>query len=138
MAVIKSTLNPHSADFRENFSYHEGLAAQLRLRQEHVCFRRLAHVVDRQRQRGKLLVRERIEAILDPETPFLELSALAAYNLYDNEAPSAGIVTGVGRVMDQEVMVIANDPTAKAGTYFPLTVKKHLRAQQVAEENHLP
>lgn len=138
MAVIKSTINPQSPDFRENFAHHETLAAQLRLRQEHVCFRRLPHVIDRQRQRGKLLVRERIEAILDPQTPFLELSSLAAYELYDNESPSAGIVTGIGRVTDQEVMIIANDPTAKAGTYYPLTVKKHLRAQQVAEENHLP
>ncbi len=90
------------------------------------------------REQGKLPVRERIEKLLDPETPFLELSALAAWDLYDNEAPAAGIITGIGRVSGRDVMVIANDATVKGGTYFPITVKKHIRAQQVALENRLP
>ncbi len=93
--------------------------------------------VARHREQGKLPVRERIEKLLDPGTPFLELSALAAWDLYDNEAPSAGVVTGIGRVSGRDVMIIANDATVKGGTYFPMTVKKHLRAQQVALENRL-
>lgn len=89
-------------------------------------------------KKGKLLVRERINRLLDPGTPFLELSPLAALNVYSEPINSAGVVTGVGRVAGQEVMIVANDATVKAGTYYPLTVKKHLRAQQVALENHLP
>ena len=94
--------------------------------------------VKRQRDQGKLLARERIERLLDPGTPFLEIGALAAAGLYDGAAPSAGMVTGIGRVRGREVMIVANDPTVKGGTYFPLTVKKHLRAQEIAEENRLP
>ncbi|HKH58405.1 MAG TPA: carboxyl transferase domain-containing protein [Rubrobacter sp.] len=92
----------------------------------------------RHRERGKLPVRERIERLLDPGTAFLELSSLAAYGLYDGRVPAAGIVTGVGRVSGREVMVVANDATVKGGTYYPMTVKKHLRAQEVAEQNYLP
>jgi 3-methylcrotonyl-CoA carboxylase beta subunit len=90
--------------------------------------------------RGKLLVRERIDRLLDPGSPFLELSALAAYDMYGGEyaVPSAGIVTGIGRVNDRECVVVANDATVKGGTYYPITVKKHLRAQQVAADNGLP
>jgi 3-methylcrotonyl-CoA carboxylase beta subunit/propionyl-CoA carboxylase len=94
--------------------------------------------VQRQREQGKLPVRERIEKLLDPATPFLELSPLAAWNLYDDEAPGAGLVTGIGRVSGREVLVVANDATVKGGTYYPVTVKKHLRAQQIALENRLP
>jgi acetyl-CoA carboxylase carboxyltransferase component len=92
----------------------------------------------RQREQGKLPVRERVERLLDPGTPFLEIGALAADGLYDGAAPSAGLVTGIGRVSGREVMVVANDPSVKGGTYFPLTVKKHLRAQEIAAENRLP
>ncbi len=92
----------------------------------------------RLRELNKLFVRERIDKLLDPGSPFLELGALAAHGLYDGVAPSAGIVTGIGRVVGREVMVVANDSTVKGGTYFPLTVKKHLRAQEVALENRLP
>jgi len=92
----------------------------------------------RHRARGKLPARERIERLTDPGTAFLELNPLAAWDLYNNDAPSAGIVTGVGRVCGREVVVIANDATVKGGTYYPMTVKKHLRAQEVAEQNHLP
>ena len=85
-----------------------------------------------------MFVRDRIDALLDPGSPFLELSPLAAHGMYDGEAPGAGLVTGIGRVAGREVMVIANDATVKGGTYFPMTVKKHLRAQEIAEENRLP
>jgi len=93
---------------------------------------------ERHAGRGKLLPRERVDALLDPGSPFLELSPLAAYGLYEDQAPAAGIITGVGRVRGREVVVVANDATVKGGTYFPLTVKKHLRAQEIALENHLP
>jgi 3-methylcrotonyl-CoA carboxylase beta subunit len=93
---------------------------------------------ERSRQRGKLPVRERIDRILDPMTPFLELSPLAAEEMYDGDAPGAGIVTGIGRVEGREIVIVANDPTVKGGTYFPITVKKHLRAQEIAFQNHLP
>jgi acetyl-CoA carboxylase carboxyltransferase component len=92
----------------------------------------------RHEQQGKLFVRERIERLLDAGSPFLELSALAAWELYGGEAPGAGIVTGIGRVSDREVMIVANDATVKGGSYYPLTVAKHLRAQEIAEQNHLP
>src|SRR5437773_10743608 len=91
----------------------------------------------RHTQRGKLLARERIERLLDPGTPFLELSPLAAHGCYGDEAPGAGIVTGIGRVAGRECVVVANDATVKGGTYYPLTVKKHLRAQEIALENRL-
>src|SRR5690606_25232706 len=88
--------------------------------------------------RGKLLARDRITALLDPGSPFLEIAPLAAEDMYDGAAPAAGMVCGIGRVMGQEVVIVANDATVKGGTYFPMTVKKHLRAQEVARENHLP
>src|SRR5688572_20341495 len=97
-----------------------------------------ARYAQRHREQGKLPVRERIDGLLDPDSPFLELSALAAWDMYENEAPGAGIVTGIGRVSGREVLIVANDATVKGGTYYPLTVKKHLRAQQVALENRLP
>src|SRR5215218_10002368 len=92
----------------------------------------------RHEERGKLPVRERIERLLDPGTAFLELSPLAAFGMYDGRVPAAGVVTGIGRVAGRDVMVVANDATVKGGTYYPLTVKKHLRAQQIALENRLP
>ena len=92
----------------------------------------------RQREQGKLFVRERIERLLDRGTPFLELGALAAFGMYEGQAPSAGLVTGIGRVRGAKSMVVANDATVKGGTYFPITVKKHLRAQEIALENRLP
>jgi acetyl-CoA carboxylase carboxyltransferase component len=94
--------------------------------------------IARHRSRGKLLARERVERLLDPATSFLEFSALAAWDMYSNEAPAAGMITGIGVVNGQECLIIANDATVKGGTYYPITVKKHLRAQEIAEENHLP
>jgi 3-methylcrotonyl-CoA carboxylase beta subunit len=93
---------------------------------------------DRHKARGKLLPRERVDRLLDPGSPFLEVAALAAYDMYDGEAPSAGIITGVGRIAGRECVVVANDATVKGGTYYPMTVKKHLRAQAIAEQNRLP
>ncbi|MGH3454356.1 MAG: carboxyl transferase domain-containing protein, partial [Nocardioidaceae bacterium] len=93
---------------------------------------------DKHTARGKLLVRDRVDRLLDPGSPFLELSPLAAYGMYDDAVPAAGIVTGIGRINGRECVVVANDATVKGGTYYPITVKKHLRAQQVAADNQLP
>src|SRR6266699_3032582 len=95
-------------------------------------------IIETRIERNKLLARERVQLLCDPDTPFLEFSSLAAWNMYHHEAPSAGIVTGIGLVEGQECMLVANDATVKGGTYYPMTVKKHLRAQQVAMENRLP
>src|ERR1051325_10973216 len=94
--------------------------------------------VAKHRARGKMLARERIDALIDPGAPFLEFSPLAGWGMYDDEAPGAGIVTGIGPIHGQECVIVANDATVKGGTYFPITVKKHLRAQQIALENRLP
>src|SRR4249920_2804436 len=116
----------------------EALVAELRERTALVAAGGGEQAVERHRSRGKLTARERIDRLVDPGTAFLELAALAAWDLYGGEAPSAGIVTGIGVVEGQQCVVVANDATVKGGTYFPLTVKKHLRAQEVAEQNHLP
>jgi len=138
MSQIVSHIKTGSAEYKTNHEHNKRLADELRDRQETAVSDRPQRTIQRQRDRNKLLVRERIDAILDPNSPFLELSALAAWEMYDGSAPSAGIVTGVGRVAGLECMIIANDPTVKGGTYFPETVKKHLRAQTIAEENYLP
>src|SRR4249920_36797 len=116
----------------------EELVAELRERSAEVASGGGEKAVERHRSRGKLTARERIDRLLDPSTAFLELNALAAWDLYDGQAPSAGIVTGVGVVEGRECVVVANDATVKGGSYFPLTVKKHLRAQEVARQNRLP
>ncbi len=138
MSVIESHLDTASDDFRHNLAHMDALAADLRARLEEARKGGGDEAVRRAREQGKLLVRERIERLLDPGTPFLEIGALAAHGLYEGAAPAAGLVTGVGRVAGREVVVVANDPTVKGGTYFPLTVKKHLRAQEIAAENRLP
>jgi len=114
------------------------LVAELRERTAQVARGGGDRAIERHRSRGKLLARERIDRLVDADTAFLELSPLAAWDLYDNQAPAAGIVTGIGVVEGRECVIVANDATVKGGTYFPLTVKKHLRAQEVAEQNHLP
>src|SRR5512134_3326207 len=116
----------------------EALVAELRERTALVARGGGEKAVERHRSRGKLTARERIDRLIDPGTAFLELNALAAWNLYDGAAPSAGIVTGIGVVEGRECVIVANDATVKGGSYFPLTVKKHLRAQEVAEQNGLP
>lgn len=138
MSQIHSQIHPNSAEYKANFSHNKGLAEQLHERQREVRETRPQRILTLQSERGKLPVHERINTILDEGSPFLELSTLAAWEMYDGEAPSAGIVTGIGRVSGVECMIIANDPTVKGGTYFPETVKKHVRAQTIAEENYLP
>ncbi len=138
MAVLRSNVDTSSAEFRANAEHHRGLLAELQARLRSAQAGGGEAAVARHHRRGKLLARERIARLCDSGAPFLELSPLAAWQLYDGEAPSAGIVTGIGRVEGQEVMIVANDATVKGGTYFPLTVKKHLRAQEIAEQNRLP
>ena len=141
MTVLRSRLDPASDDARANEAALTALVAELRARQAAVAKRGAGgddRSIARHRERGKLPVRERIELLLDPGGAFLELSPLAADGLYDDEAPGAGIVTGIGRIEGTLCVVVANDATVKGGTYYPLTVKKHLRAQEVAFENRLP
>ncbi|NUM89479.1 MAG: methylcrotonoyl-CoA carboxylase, partial [Bdellovibrionales bacterium] len=136
MAVLQSKASPENEDFRKNQKHHAGLWAEVSKAMEQV--RRGGEARAKHEQRGKLFARDRIHKLLDPGTPFLELSPLAAHGMYDGAAPGAGIVTGIGRVSGREVMIVANDATVKGGTYFPVTVKKHIRAQEIALENHLP
>jgi len=138
MKVFKSKIDPDTEGFKNNFQYHQNLAQQLKNDLAKVSeggkeFSRQLH-----QSRGKLLPRERVNRLLDSGSPFLEISPMAAYGLYENEVPAAGIICGLGRVGGREVMVVANDATVKGGTYYPLTVKKHLRAQEIAMENRLP
>jgi 3-methylcrotonyl-CoA carboxylase beta subunit len=138
MSTLKTSLNARSAEFRANAGAMSALVEDLRAKIDQVALgggeaARAKHVA-----RGKLLPRERVRTLLDAGSPFLELSQLAALNMYDNEAPCAGIITGIGRVLGQECMVVVNDATVKGGTYFPMTVKKHLRAQEIAAQNNLP
>ena len=116
----------------------QALVAELRERTALVAAGGGERSLERHRSRGKLPARERIDRLVDPGSAFLELNALAAWDVYDGQAPSAGIVTGIGVVEGRACVIVANDATVKGGTYFPLTVKKHLRAQEVAEQNHLP
>jgi acetyl-CoA carboxylase carboxyltransferase component len=138
MALLKSHIKTASPEFQENRKHHQGLAADLKRRLEAVRQGGSAQAVELHRSRGKLLPRERIERLLDPDTPFLELSALAAGGLYNGDVPSAGIVTGIGSISGRECVIVANDATVKGGTYYPLTIKKHIRAQEIALENRMP
>jgi acetyl-CoA carboxylase carboxyltransferase component len=138
MDILESHIDRQSDLFRTNHERMSALIAELRERTATVRQGGGARYLERHRAQNKLPVRERIERLLDPASPFLELSPLAAWDLYDNQAPAAGIVTGIGRVSGREVLIVANDATVKGGTYYPLTVKKHVRAQQVALENRLP
>ena len=135
---LASNLSPSSETFQANAVLNRGLAEQLRARTATAALGGPEASRTRHNSRGKLLPRERVERLLDPGAPFLEIGALAAYGLYDGEAPAAGLITGIGRVSGREVMIVANDATVKGGVYFPLTVKKHLRAQEIALQNHLP
>src|SRR5262245_19134954 len=138
MDILDTHLQTDSTLFRENMRRMTELVAELR---ERIAQTRLGggeKYLQRHRDQGKLPVRDRIDRLLDPGSPFLELSPLAAWDMYDGDAPGAGIVTGIGRVSSREVLVVANDATVKGGTYYPLTVKKHVRAQEVALANRLP
>ncbi len=138
MAIIETHIDRTDPTFQANASYFQELIDQLAQHVEQVQQGGGVDAVAKHRKRNKLLARERIQLLCDPDTPFLELSPLAAWDMYENEAPSAGIVTGIGLVEGQECVIVANDATVKGGTYYPLTVKKHLRAQEIAEQNHLP
>jgi acetyl-CoA carboxylase carboxyltransferase component len=138
MERLESHLDTASDEFRQNTAHHKALAADLKRHLEAVKEGGGSELIQRHTSRGKLFVRDRVEKLLDPGTAFLELSPLAAHELYDGGAPCAGIVTGIGQVHGRTVMVVANDATVKGGTYFPMTVKKHVRAQEIALENRLP
>ncbi len=138
MDVLESHIRTTSPEFGANRDRMTALVAEYRQRLALVREGGGAKYVERHRAQGKLTARERIDLLLDPGSPFLELSPLAAWGLYDDEAPAAGVITGIGRVSGREVMIVANDATVKGGTYYPITVKKHVRAQDVALQNHLP
>src|SRR5918998_147933 len=138
MTKLRTLVDPKSDGFKENAEAYEELLAELRDRTEEARRGGGEKAQKRHKERGKLPVRDRIDLLLDPNTAFLELSSLAAFGMYDGKVPAAGIVTGIGRVSGREVMVVANDATVKGGTYYPMTVKKHLRAQEIAEQNYLP
>src|SRR6059036_1980846 len=138
MAVLSSQVERASDDYARRRERMEALVAELRERTALVSRGGGEKALERHRSRGKLTARERIDLLVDPGSAFLELNALAAWGLYEGQAPSAGIVTGIGVVEGRQCVVVANDATVKGGSYFPLTVKKHLRAQEVARQNRLP
>ncbi|MBM95629.1 MAG: methylcrotonoyl-CoA carboxylase [Oceanospirillaceae bacterium] len=138
MPILQSKINPRAEDFKANHDAMAEAVADLHDKIKTIEQGGGPKYQERHLSRGKLLPRERINALLDEGAPFIELCQLAAYKVYDDDIPAAGVIAGVGRVSGQECMIIANDATVKGGTYFPLTVKKHLRAQEIAEQNHLP
>ena len=138
MTILDTKLNSHAPDFQVNVAAMQTLVDDLRAKVARITLGGDEAARQKHLARGKLLPRERVQMLLDPGTPFLEFSQLAAYQMYDNAAPSAGIITGIGRVSGLECVIVCNDATVKGGTYFPMTVKKHLRAQEIAEQNNLP
>jgi len=138
MAVLKSSVSPRSATFQANEAAMLAALGEI----EDVALRNMQGGPEKSRERhesrGKILPRDRVSRLLDPGSPFMEVGLFAAHNLYNNDAPAAGVIAGVGRVEGQECMIVCNDATVKGGTYYPLTVKKHLRAQEIADANHLP
>ncbi|MEO7030788.1 MAG: carboxyl transferase domain-containing protein, partial [Herbaspirillum sp.] len=143
MPQLESKLNPRHADFKQNAAVMQELVQDLHQKIEVIAQGGSAAARAKHLARGKLLPRDRVQMLLDPGTPFLELSQMAAYQMYpdrdgSDSAPSASIITGIGRIAGQECMIVCNDATVKGGTYYPMTVKKHLRAQEIAEQNNLP
>ena len=138
MPKLTSAVDPHSPQYKALHAHNSALVDDLRARVAQAARGGSDKARDRHVSRGKLLPRDRVERLLDPGSPFLEVSQLAANGMYDDEAPGAGVIAGIGRVSGREVMIVANDPTVKGGAYFPMTVKKHLRAQEIAEQNRLP
>ena len=138
MPVIETQVDRKSEDFEKNKEAHEALAAELREIDAYVMQGGPERSRERHLERGKLLARDRVNALLDDGAHFLEIGRQAAWQVYSDDVPSAGIVTGIGRIHGKECVIVANDATVKGGTYYPLTVKKHLRAQEIAEENRLP
>ncbi|MCH9696104.1 MAG: methylcrotonoyl-CoA carboxylase [Gammaproteobacteria bacterium] len=138
MPVIKTKIDRSSEDFEKNVAAHEAFAADLREVDGYIMQGGPERSREKHLSRGKLLVRDRIAALLDDDADFLEIGRQAAWQVYSDDVPSAGIVTGIGRIHGIECMIVANDATVKGGTYYPITVKKHLRAQEIAAQNHLP
>ncbi|CEG57363.1 carboxyl transferase domain-containing protein [Legionella fallonii] len=138
MATLTSQINPNSQEYKDNQAAMQALVNELQSRINQIILGGDEKARARHLQHGKLLPRERLQQLLDPGSPFLELSQLAAYEVYNDVVPAAGIITGIGRVAGTECMIVVNDATVKGGTYYPLTVKKHLRAQEIALSNHLP
>ncbi|HXG90283.1 MAG TPA: carboxyl transferase domain-containing protein [Vicinamibacterales bacterium] len=138
MDILESQIDTSSEQFKSNHRRMAALVAEYRHRLSTIAQGGGAKYVQRHREQGKLPPRERIAKLLDPGSPFLELSPLAAWEMYDNDAPAAGVLTGIGRVSGRDVMIVANDATVKGGTYYPMTVKKHVRAQEIALQNRLP
>ena len=138
MPALETTLDPRSDAFRANEAAMRALVEDLRQRTGTIREGGPAAAREKHLSRGKLLPRDRIHALIDPASPFLEIGQFAATGLYKNEVPAAGLIAGIGRIAGRECMIVANDATVKGGTYFPLTVKKHLRAQEIAEQNRLP
>src|SRR6185503_1155083 len=138
MQTFESAIDTNSPAFLENAAHHRSLVDELKSVLSTVKLGGGEDAVAKHRARGKMTARERIDNLIDQGAPFLELGALAAHGMYDGEAPSAGLITGIGPVEGVECVIIANDATVKGGAYFPLTVKKHLRAQEIAAENNLP
>ncbi|NDZ18953.1 methylcrotonoyl-CoA carboxylase [Variovorax sp. WS11] len=138
MPVLKTQVNPRAAEFRANADAIRTLVEDLRAKASAVELGGGAVARDRHVARGKLLPRDRVAQLLDPAAPFLEIGQLAAHDMYGGDAPSAGVIAGIGRIQGVDCVVIANDATVKGGTYYPMTVKKHLRAQEIAQQNHLP
>jgi len=138
MEIIESTINTSSKEYKENYDHYEKLAKDLKEKIALAFKGGGDESVKLHKSRNKMLARERIDALIDPDTPFMEFNTLAGYDMYDNKAPAAGIVTGIGIIHGREVMIVANDATVTGGTYYPITVKKHLRAQEIAMENNLP
>ena len=136
--ILSSNLSPDSEQFRANAAHNRALADQLRADVARAALGGSEKSRERHTSRGKLLPRDRVERLLDPGSPFLEIGQLAANDLYDGEVPGAGLITGIGRVSGRQCMIVCNDATVKGGTYYPLTVKKHLRAQEIADANRLP
>jgi 3-methylcrotonyl-CoA carboxylase beta subunit/propionyl-CoA carboxylase len=135
---ISSKIDRNSEHFQQNVAYHQQLAQELNARLEEINLGGGPQVIEGLRKQGKLPARERVQKLVDPGSEFLELSSLAGHELYDTSVPSGGIVTGVGMIQGRPCMIVANDASVKGGTYFPITVKKHLRAQEIAAQNHLP
>ncbi|HUN58797.1 MAG TPA: carboxyl transferase domain-containing protein, partial [Candidatus Binataceae bacterium] len=138
MERIESRINPNNPDFKRNRDVMAAHVAHLRAELDRIRLGGSENARKLHVERGKLLVRDRVRRLLDPQSPFLEFSALAAYGMYDDSPPAASIITGIGRIQGREAVIVANDATVKGGTYYPITVKKHLRAQEIALENHLP
>jgi hypothetical protein len=138
MQALKSQINTRSAEFKANADAMRTLVNDLRAKADEAALGGGESARAKHTARGKLLPRDRVAQLLDPGTPFLEVGQLAANGMYDGDAPSAGVIVGIGRIQGVPCMVVANDATVKGGTYYPMTVKKHLRAQEIADQNHLP